>query len=171
MLQDRMLWHGLKYYSLTEVVRQSDKFFSDVLTKIGNGETLRDNERALLESRFFANEELVDMQIYDASRLFHRNVDVDQYNYDILNKPDVFVSTAKDEIRGYVNPQQLRSTHDNIRKLDVTSNGNMPTKLLLQLDTPYIVTHNTDKFDKIVHGSFGYLRYVENDDNGDIQRV
>lgn len=40
MLQDCMIWQNLQYYELNEVVRQSDKTFSDILTKIGNGDQL-----------------------------------------------------------------------------------------------------------------------------------
>lgn len=59
------------------------------------------------------------MDVRSAIRLFHRNVDVDQYNYDVMNDANVLLSLAKDEVRGYVNVQQLKSTHDKLRKMDV----------------------------------------------------
>lgn len=40
----------------------------------------------------------------------------------------------------------------------------MQAKLLLVLNTPYILTQNIDKRDKLVNGSFGHLRYIEFDD-------
>lgn len=49
MAQSRLL-------PLVDVMRQSDKEFSDILTKIGDGRKLNDYERTLIESRFFDSE-------------------------------------------------------------------------------------------------------------------
>ncbi|XP_062558014.1 uncharacterized protein LOC134222886 [Armigeres subalbatus] len=47
-----VLWQSLRYFPLVRVMRQSDEQFSAVLTKIGNGERLTDEETKLIESRF-----------------------------------------------------------------------------------------------------------------------
>ena len=47
-----ILWQYLDYYPLTEVMRQADRTFSGILTKIANGEPLDKQETELIESRF-----------------------------------------------------------------------------------------------------------------------
>ena len=45
------LWHLFKYAELTEVVRQSDKLFIDLLNKVGVG-NIDDDVEHLLKARF-----------------------------------------------------------------------------------------------------------------------
>ena len=47
------MWRSLKYYELSEVIRQANADFAAVLTKIGNGETLTECQQNLIEKRFF----------------------------------------------------------------------------------------------------------------------
>ena len=44
-LHREVLWQSLGYYFLTELMRQSDKTFSTIFTKIGNGEELDQQEK------------------------------------------------------------------------------------------------------------------------------
>ncbi|EDS25985.1 tetratricopeptide repeat protein, tpr [Culex quinquefasciatus] len=53
-----VLWQLLKYHELKQVMRQADKEFSDILTKIGNGDKLTADETKVIESRFFTAERL-----------------------------------------------------------------------------------------------------------------
>ncbi|GFW88268.1 eukaryotic translation initiation factor 2-alpha kinase 1 [Trichonephila clavipes] len=50
------LGRGLKFYELNEVMRQTNQMFSSLLTKIGNG-LLLDDEQQLIESRFYSKED------------------------------------------------------------------------------------------------------------------
>ena len=52
-----ILWRGLKFYELDQVMRQANQQFSSILTKIGSGEQLEDHELTLLESRFVTTQE------------------------------------------------------------------------------------------------------------------
>lgn len=47
------LWRSLKYYELSEVMRQSNVDFAAILTKIGNGEILTESQQNSIETRFF----------------------------------------------------------------------------------------------------------------------
>lgn len=51
------LWRELKFFELVEVMRQANRAFSEVLTKIGNGIQLEPDELNIIESRFFTKEE------------------------------------------------------------------------------------------------------------------
>lgn len=55
---NEVLWQTLKFYPLVQVVRQSDVTFSSILTKIGDGHKLTDDNRAILESRFVDADEI-----------------------------------------------------------------------------------------------------------------
>ncbi|KAJ2939993.1 hypothetical protein O0L34_g6705 [Tuta absoluta] len=45
-----VLWQSIKYFPLVRVVRQTDEMFSTILTKIGDGLKLSDDNIALIES-------------------------------------------------------------------------------------------------------------------------
>jgi hypothetical protein len=51
--------------------------FSNILTKIGNGDMLMLNEKVLLENQFESREQSV-FDAPNAIRLFHRNHDVEE---------------------------------------------------------------------------------------------
>ncbi|XP_049302993.1 ATP-dependent DNA helicase PIF1-like [Bactrocera dorsalis] len=51
------LWRDLKFYELDKVMRQANADFSSLLTKIGNGEELDQEQIHLIESRFYTREE------------------------------------------------------------------------------------------------------------------
>ncbi|KAH7965284.1 hypothetical protein HPB49_005909 [Dermacentor silvarum] len=65
-------WHYLDYFPLIQVVRQSDASFSALLTKIGDGRALEDQEVRLLESRFITAEEAL-VRASTAMRIFYSN--------------------------------------------------------------------------------------------------
>ncbi|GFW12389.1 ATP-dependent DNA helicase [Trichonephila clavipes] len=71
-----VLWQSLDYYPLEQVMRQSDSTFSEILTKIGNGEKLGTEQIALIESRF-RSRAWCKVNVPATVRLFHRNQDVD----------------------------------------------------------------------------------------------
>ncbi|GFT31030.1 ATP-dependent DNA helicase [Trichonephila clavipes] len=50
------LCRGLKFYELNKVMRQTNQMFSSLLTKIGSGFPLDDDEQQLIESRFYSKE-------------------------------------------------------------------------------------------------------------------
>lgn len=73
-IQPAMSWHKLRYYALSEVVRQTDKTFSTPLTKIGNGATLTDDEVKLIENRLVTKQEAAEKCPEDI-RIFHAIAD------------------------------------------------------------------------------------------------
>ena len=164
MLQDQMLWQNLEYYPLVQVVRQSDKKFSDILTKIGDGDKLEDEERALIESRFFDIEYIESCTELESSiRLFHRNEDVNNYNYKVLSNDSagVIECPAEDVIVGCANNHQRTSTMQRLNKMDVSATGYLSKMLCLVLGRPYMLTQNMDKNDHLVNGAMGILKHCE----------
>ena len=82
-----ILWQTLKFYELDQVIRQSNIQFSKILTKIGNGEILNNDELSLIESRFFTIEEAQEL-CPNGVRLFYSNQSVNAYNNKILTEAE-----------------------------------------------------------------------------------
>lgn len=90
------LWQGLKFYQLDEVIRQANRTFATVLTKIGNGKQLDDHEIQLIETRFFTQGE-INRRRPHGIRLFNTNQSVNEYYNSILNSAqEKIVSNALD---------------------------------------------------------------------------
>lgn len=99
-------WRSFKLYELTEVMRQSNAVFATILTKIGNGDQLNEDEIALIESRFVTKEEADERSPYGI-RLAYSNKTVEAYNHRILDiLRDKIVSKAPDFISGCENDEQ-----------------------------------------------------------------
>jgi hypothetical protein len=72
MIGGPILWQSLRSYVLKQVMRQSDKYFSAILTKIGSGLPLDQEEIRTVESRF-RTRDWCDSNVKDAIRLYHDN--------------------------------------------------------------------------------------------------
>lgn len=68
-------WHYLDYFPLVRVVRQADSTFSTILTKIGEGRALDEEDVRLLDSRFVSAEEAL-ARAPSAVRIFYSNDEV-----------------------------------------------------------------------------------------------
>lgn len=139
-------------------MRQSDVLFSNILTKIGNGERLNKDERKLLESRF-RTREWCDTNVKNATRLFHKNHDVDNYNRAVV-VPELH-SIAVDSYTGHRDQTELVNARTHTHKKRVTETANMPYDLILTLNYPYMITTNICVEDGLVNGAIGLLKHVE----------
>nr|XP_029713677.1 uncharacterized protein LOC109418586 [Aedes albopictus] len=165
-----VLWQSLEFYPLVRVMRQSDEQFSTVLTKIGNGTRLSDEETQLIESRF-RTADWCKQNVPNAIRLFHRNLDVDQYNNDILRETDGLDCLAEDVFSGYRSDEQLASARNKLHKMSVVEAGGLPYLLRLTVGMPYMITTNVEVEDGIVNGAIGELMYVEQSEDDYQQTV
>ncbi|EDS32999.1 tetratricopeptide repeat protein, tpr [Culex quinquefasciatus] len=165
-----VLWQLLKYHELKQVMRQADKEFSDILTKIGNGDKLTADETKVIESRFFTAERLRQEQTEGAVRLFHRNLDVTRYNSEALDSVEGVTCTADDTFVGYKSVEQLANARVKLYKMCLTETAGLQYTIKLCPGKPYMVTTNVDVEDGIVNGAIGDLKYVEesfDDDAGE----
>lgn len=160
------LWQGLDYFPLKQVIRQSDKTFSDILTKIGNGESLTKGELKLIQSRH-KTLSWCEKNIPNAIRLFFRNADVDAYNKNTV--PNARLWTAQDILTGCNTDTETNEFNEKLYKLTVTECNGLPHVIPLALDNPYMLTTNIDTVDGLVNGTIGILRHIEihgtDDDN------
>lgn len=164
MLQDRMVWQQLRYYPITEVMRQIDARFSKMLTKIGNGDMLSDREIELMHSRFIDMDTAMnDPNLRTAVRLFFNNSDVDKYNYDtLINRFGRVIVDAEDEVLGNVTAFRTTDVLRSAHQMKMAETGQMVKSLVLVVGENYILTQNINNFDGIVNGAIGVLRHIEN---------
>ncbi|GFY02764.1 uncharacterized protein TNCV_3506441 [Trichonephila clavipes] len=139
-------------------MRQSDSTFSEILTKIGNGERLGTEQIALIESRFRSSA-WCKVNVPATVRLFHRNHDVDAYN----NNPFIpeFENIADDKMIGYITLTEVATVRRNLHKISVVESGGLPYSLKLAVGYPYMITMNLDVEDGLVNGAIGTLKYIE----------
>ena len=170
------LWSQFEYVELTENMRQGeDKEFAHILRKIGDYEQLTDDERKLIESRFVR---LNNLEVPDsATRLYHRNKDVDLYNNTrLLKNPaeSILVIEARDRVeesRTYVHTVSASARRrseartdavlERARGLTTPLACGLPFKFIAVVGFPYMVTRNIDTPDGLVNGAVGELVWVE----------
>ena len=161
-LCEAMVWQALKSYTLTQVMRQKNEAFSSILTKVGNGEQLDEESKALIESRFVSEQYALE-HCPSALRLFHTVAEVDNHNALSIRGEDVISHTALDLYAGYNDAEQLASARNKVHKMKTRDTGGLPYILHLQIDKQYMITTNIDVADGLVNGATGVLRYIEYD--------
>lgn len=158
MIGGAALWQSLNYYTLQQVMRQSDATFSAILTKVGNGERLDVDEIKLIESRF-RNQQWCDTNLIGVVRLYHQNHSVDSYNSSAIVTETY--SVADDTLIGYKNHTEAATARQKLHKMSVVELGGLPYKIPLAVGYPYMITTNIDVEDGIVNGAIGVLKNIE----------
>ncbi|KAH7933046.1 hypothetical protein HPB49_007464 [Dermacentor silvarum] len=77
--------HYLDYFPLVRVVRQAYSTFSTILTKIGDGRELDEEDVHLIDSRFVSAEEAL-ARAPSAVRIFYSNDEVQRFNTFVANR-------------------------------------------------------------------------------------
>ena len=166
-----ILWQTFKFYELTEVMRQANVTFSNILTKTGNGNPLQQFQFDLIESRFFKKAEAQRLSP-TGIRLFFQNKDVNAYNNYILQQfEDKVISIAKDVITGYKSPQQEATCRLKLHKMSVGDTGGLPYEITFVINKYYIITTNIDVTDGLCNGTVGKLVHLDFDKEHNVCRV
>lgn len=164
-------WRQIKFWELNEVMRQSNRTFSAILTKIGNGEPLEVNELQLIESRFFTNEE-AETLCPDGIRLFLDNKSVNEYNLKVLNSAEHKVnSVASDIFVGCQNTEQEAQFRRKLHKMSVIDTGGLAYEIIFVLNKSYMLITNVDVGDGLANGAMGTLVHIEYDTDGKVTRI
>jgi hypothetical protein len=130
--------------------------FSSILTKIGNGDILMLDEKALLESRFKSREQLLN-DAPNAIHLFHRNHDIEKYNNMVFDTLNTIACVASDTLCGYKTNEQMATMRTKLHNVSVAETGGLPYVPKLLLDKPYMITSNIDIDNGLVNGAVGTL--------------
>jgi len=149
-------------------MRQSNKIFSTILTKIGNGISLLPDEQILIENRFRTDEWCL-ANVNDVVRLYHRNSDVDKHNKRAICSQ--FEIITDDVITGYNKNTELMTARNKLHGMSTVESGGLPYLIKVAIGSPYMITSNIDVADGLVNGAIGILKHIEQCDkdtiNGD----
>jgi hypothetical protein len=156
MFGSECMWQMLDYYPLKQVMRQSEVTFSTILTKIGNGDRLTDEETNLTYSRFVSLE-FVDREVPDALRIFFHTADINEFNRVAVQGDDVLYYPSMDLYAGHKDHDQLASTHSKVHKMKVDETGGLPYLLQLMIGKPYMIRTNLHMPVGLVNGAIGTL--------------
>lgn len=170
ILGSAKLWREFEYVELTQNMRQGeDKIFADILTKIGDAvEPLTDEERALIESRFVKENNLVLPR--GITKLYHGNKNKDDYNMSQLlefSNEKIMRLQARDRVRQNLafrfssSDEENQTLLKNAENLPISDAGGLPYLLLAVAGTPYKLTHNLATEDGLVNGAVGVLKWVQ----------
>ncbi|KAM7297585.1 uncharacterized protein ISCGN_022736 [Ixodes scapularis] len=131
-------WHYLDYFPLARVVRQADSTFSTILTKIGDGRALDEEDVRLLDSRFVSAEEALACAVGSPDLLLKRRGRALQHT-----------------------PHVLDNAKRKVDKMATSEFGNLPREILLVVGKPYMITSNIAVVDGLVNGAVGTLKLCE----------
>lgn len=157
-----VLWQSLDYYPLSRVMRQSDSNFSAVLTKIGCGEKLNEQEVNMIRSRFRTRQWCNQNMGSEVIRLFFNNKDVEAYNEHAISATSSSeIHLASDSYTGYATERERREAIGKVHRMKCQDTGSLPYSLTLTKGYPYMLTVNVDVEDGLVNGAIGKLRHIE----------
>lgn len=157
-------WHYLDYFPLVQVIRQADTSFSALLTNIGDGRQLAEEEVRLLESMFVTSEEAL-LRPPSAIRIFNSNDEVNKFNtfvatQQVGGEEDVRLR-AQDTFLGCMTQDALQKERDNVERMSHMEYANLPQEILIVPNKPYMITTNIDVIDELVNGAVGTLKLCE----------
>lgn len=152
-------------------MRQENRLFSAILTKIGDGFILTEEELNMIESRFVTKEH-AQSECPEGTRLMFTNNKVNEYNSTILNSfENKIVSLASDIFVGCHNAEQENFVRQKLHKMKPDETGGLPYELVLVPNRPFMITINIDVADGLSNGTVGKLLLIEYDKYDEITRL
>ena len=136
------LWHFFKYAELTEVVRQNDKLFIDLLNKVRIG-NIDDDVDNLLKARFI--HESHENYPKDALHMYAEKDPTMKRNEAVLNHL----------------PQYLLELIQVAQNQKQTITGGLAKLLKLEIDKKVMLRVNIDVQDYLINGQIGIIRLIE----------
>ncbi|GFY26391.1 ATP-dependent DNA helicase [Trichonephila clavipes] len=115
-------------------MRQEDSQFVEILTKIRNGNILKEEEIQVIESRFITKEE-VQSVCPEGIRLIFTNAAVNEYNHSILNREEnKTMSLASDVFVRCRNAEQENFVRQKLHKMRADNTGGYELILVVKTD-------------------------------------
>ena len=149
------LWHLFKYAELTEVVRQNDKLFTELLNKVGIGNNDDDVEN-LLAARFIC--EFDENYPKVSLHMYAENEPTMKRNEAVLNEfsGELYIIKANDKIPdNFKYPLALKQATQNQKQ---TNTGGLTKLMKLKIGVKVMLTVNIDIQDRLINGQKGVIR-------------
>ena len=161
------LWHLFKYAELTEIVRQSDLMFQNLLNNVRIGEIDEQNEN-LLKSKFILESDknypnnALHMYAENEPTIFRNQMILDVlpgqlYTIKAIDKIPDDCSYSRNVIQDAQNQKQ-------------TNTGGLAKSLQLKIGVRVMLTVNIDIQDRLINGQVGEVAHISVT-NSDIQKV
>ena len=152
------LWHLFKYVELTEVVRQKDKLFIDLHSKVQVG-NIDDDVENLLKARFvFESDEKYRK---DALHMYAQNEPAMKRNEVVLNElpGELYIMEVNDKIPDNCKyPLTLIQAAQNQKQ---TNTAGLAKLVKLKIGAKMMLTVNIDMQDCLINGQIGSIRHIE----------
>ena len=153
------LWDNFMFHELTQVMRQKDVAFADMLNQVRVGTPEQNSEvDKMLKARELNISEEDDSYPNDVLHVYAENRSCRVRNRTMLNKIDgqLYVSCAHDRIEDI----KLDMSDIDISHLSATDTGNLEQTLTLKVGARVFVSNNIDVADGLTNGVFGTVSHV-----------
>ena len=150
------LWHLFKYSELTEVVRENDKFFIDLLNKVRIG-NIDDDVENLLKARFIC--ESYEKYPKDALDMYAENEPSMQRNEAVLKElsGELYIIEGNDKITDNCKyPLALIQAAQNQKQ---TNAGGLAKLLKLKIGANVMLIVNIDMLDRLLNCQTAVIRH------------
>ena len=152
------LWHLFQYAELTEVVRQNDQLFIDLLNKVRVG-NIDDDLEKLLKAKFMHESD--ENYPIDALHMYAKNEPAMKRNEAVLNNlpGELYTIGADDKIPD--NCKYQLTLIEAAQNQKPTNTGGLAKLLKLKIREKVMLTVNIDIPDRLINGQTGNIRHTE----------
>ena len=153
------LWDKFLLHELTQVMRQRDRNFADMLNvvRVGKPEENSDVDKMLKARELNVNEDDENYP-FDVLHVYARNLSCSQWNEKMLNRVNggLYISRAEDRLQDV----KIDMSQFDFSSLSATESGNLAHTLLLKVGARVFVSNNIDVSDGLTNGVFGTVSHI-----------
>ena len=153
------LWDKFLLHELTQVMRQKDTDFADMLNVVRVGKPEENSEvDKMLKARELKVQEDDENYPFDVLHVYAQNLHCGQWNEKMLNCLDgtLYICRSEDRLQDV----KLDMSRFDLSKLSATESGNLAHTLLLKVGARVFVSNNIDVSDGLTNGVFGTISHI-----------
>ena len=153
------LWDKFLLHELTQVMRQKDTDFADMLNVVRVGKPEENSEvDKMLKARELKVQEDDENYPFDVLHVYAQNLHCGQWNEKMLNRLDgtLYICRSEDRLQDV----KLDMSRFDLSKLSATESGNLAHTLLLKVGARVFVSNNIDVSDGLTNGVFGTISHI-----------
>ena len=153
------LWDNFLLHELTQVMRQRDKAFANMLNVVRVGKPEENSEvDKMLKARELSVKEDEEDYPFDVLHVYAKNLHCGEWNEKMLNRLNgtLYITRSEDRLQDVkIDMNQL-----DLSRLSATETGNLAHTLLLKVGARVFVSNNIDVSDGLTNGVFGTVSHI-----------
>ena len=153
------LWDKFLLHELTQIMRQRDKAFADMLNVVRVGKPEENSEvDKMLKARILNIKEDEEDYPFDILHVYAKNLHCSEWNEKMLNRLNgrLYITRSQDRLQDVkIDMDQL-----DLSRLSATETGNLAHTLLLKVGARVFVSNNIDVSDGLTNGVFGTVSHI-----------